>query len=47
MPDSSTTLAEIRDIVRRFGRFKHRNACLGRESTPEEVEFLKQPGSAF
>lgn len=36
-----------RDIVRRFGRFPHRNALLGRTSTPEEVEFLKQPGSSF
>lgn len=36
-----------RDIVRRFGRFPHRNAALGRASTPEEVEFLKQPGSGF
>ena len=36
-----------RDIVRRFGRFPHRNRLLGRESTPEEQEFLKQPGSAF
>jgi uncharacterized protein (DUF924 family) len=36
-----------RDIIRRFGRFPHRNACLGRESTSEEVEFLKQPGSSF
>jgi uncharacterized protein (DUF924 family) len=36
-----------RDIVRRFGRFPHRNAALGRASTPEEVEFLKQPGSSF
>ena len=35
------------DIVFRFGRFPHRNAILGRESTPEEIEFLKQPGSAF
>ena len=35
------------DIVRRFGRFPHRNAALGRESTPDEIEFLKQPGSAF
>jgi uncharacterized protein (DUF924 family) len=35
------------DIVRRFGRFPHRNAALGRASTPEEVEFLKQPGSGF
>ncbi len=34
-------------VVERFGRFPHRNAILGRESTPEELEFLKQPGSAF
>lgn len=34
-------------IVDRFGRFPHRNAVLGRESTPEEAEFLKQPGSSF
>lgn len=36
-----------RVIVERFGRFPHRNAALGRESTPEEIEFLKQPGSGF
>jgi uncharacterized protein (DUF924 family) len=36
-----------RDIVRRFGRFPHRNALLGRPSTPEELEFLKKPGSSF
>ena len=30
-----------RDIIRKFGRFPHRNAMLGRESTPEELEFLK------
>ncbi|MCR4282753.1 MAG: DUF924 domain-containing protein [Bauldia sp.] len=30
-----------RDIIRKFGRFPHRNAALGRESTPEEIEFLK------
>jgi len=30
-----------RDIIRMFGRFPHRNAVLGRESTPEETEFLK------
>jgi uncharacterized protein (DUF924 family) len=35
------------DIVRRFGRFPHRNDLLGRVSTPEELEFLKQPGSSF
>lgn len=36
-----------RDIIQRFGRFPHRNLLLGRESTPEEREFLKQPGSSF
>ncbi|HEY1392981.1 MAG TPA: DUF924 family protein [Methylibium sp.] len=36
-----------REIVRRFGRFPHRNAILGRTSTPEELAFLKQPGSSF
>jgi uncharacterized protein (DUF924 family) len=36
-----------RDIIARFGRFPHRNIILGRVSTTEEVEFLKQPGSSF
>ena len=36
-----------RDVIARFGRFPHRNAILGRASTPEELEFLKQPGSGF
>ena len=36
-----------RDIIERFGRFPHRNKVLGRASTPEETEFLKQPGSSF
>jgi uncharacterized protein (DUF924 family) len=36
-----------RAIVDRFGRFPHRNAVLGRISTPEETEFLKQPDSDF
>ncbi|MFY0563545.1 DUF924 family protein [Archangium lansingense] len=35
------------DIIARFGRFPHRNATLGRESTPEEVAFLQEPGSSF
>lgn len=35
------------DIIERFGRFPHRNEILGRVSTPEELEFLKQPGSRF
>lgn len=34
-------------IIDRFGRYPHRNAVLGRESTPEELEFLAQPGSSF
>lgn len=34
-------------IIDRFGRYPHRNAILGRQSTVEEVEFLKQPGSGF
>jgi uncharacterized protein (DUF924 family) len=36
-----------RDVVARFGRFPHRNSILGRASTAEEIEFLKQPGSSF
>ena len=36
-----------REIIARFGRFPHRNAILGRESTPEEQAFLEQPGSSF
>lgn len=36
-----------RVILERFGRYPHRNAILGRTSTPEELEFLKQPGSSF
>jgi len=36
-----------REVVARFGRFPHRNAILGRASTPDEIEFLKQPGSSF
>jgi uncharacterized protein (DUF924 family) len=40
-------MTKHRDIIARFGRFPHRNAVLGRESTQEEVEFLKQPGSSF
>ena len=36
-----------RDIVERFGRFPHRNKILGRQSTPEELEFLEQPNSSF
>jgi uncharacterized protein (DUF924 family) len=36
-----------RVIIRRFGRFPHRNALLGRTSTDEELRFLEEPGSSF
>ena len=36
-----------RKIVARFGRFPHRNGVLGRESTADELAFLKEPGSSF
>ncbi len=35
------------DVIARFGRYPHRNATLGRASTPEETAFLAQPGSSF
>lgn len=35
------------EVIRRFGRFPHRNAALGRASTPEEEEYLAQPGAGF
>lgn len=34
-------------IIDRFGRYPHRNAVLGRTSTPEEIAFLAGPGSSF
>lgn len=33
-----------RDIIRRFGRFPHRNPMLARETTPEEADFLARGG---
>ena len=36
-----------REIIERFGRFPHRNAILGRPSTPEEAAFLAEPFSSF
>jgi uncharacterized protein (DUF924 family) len=34
-------------IIERFGRYPHRNKILGRQSTPEELSFLAEPGSSF
>lgn len=46
--DSALGFAELhREIIERYGRFPHRNAVLGRVSSVEELEFLKQPGSSF
>jgi uncharacterized protein (DUF924 family) len=45
--DSYRYAVAHRDIIQRFGRFPHRNAALGRDSTPEETVFLTQPGSSF
>jgi len=36
-----------KQIIDRFGRYPHRNRILGRVSSAEEIEFLKQPGSKF
>ncbi|QJD99949.1 DUF924 domain-containing protein [Massilia forsythiae] len=36
-----------RDVIARFGRFPHRNEILGRDSTADETDFLRQPGSRF
>ena len=36
-----------RGVIARFGRFPHRNAILGRASTPDEAAYLAQPGSGF
>lgn len=36
-----------RAVISRFGRFAHRNAVLGRESSVDEIAFLKEPGSSF
>jgi uncharacterized protein (DUF924 family) len=34
-------------LIRRFGRFPHRNAILGRTSTPEELDFLAQHKNGY
>jgi uncharacterized protein (DUF924 family) len=36
-----------RDVIRRFGRFPHRNAVLGRANTAAEDDYLKEPGAGF
>lgn len=49
-PDAEMGLWAVQrhfEIIERFGRFPHRNDCLGRESTAEELAFLTEPHSSF
>lgn len=47
LPDNLDFARRHKAIVDRFGRYPHRNAILGRASTPEEIAFLAEPGSRF
>ena len=47
LENALTFAGRHREIVARFGRFPHRNAPLGRQSTAEELEFLTQLNSSF
>ncbi|ATX77633.1 MULTISPECIES: DUF924 family protein [Reinekea] len=47
IPESLNSARRHRAIIEQFGRYPHRNLILGRASTPEELEFLTQPGSSF
>lgn len=47
LPDNLDFARRHKAIVDRFGRYPHRNAILGRASTPEEIAFLREPGSRF
>jgi uncharacterized protein (DUF924 family) len=46
-PDNLSHAVAHADIVRRFGRYPHRNALLGRATTPEETAFLASDGRSF
>ncbi len=47
LSDSTDFARRHLKIIKKFGRYPHRNFALGRESTPEEIDFLKEPGSSF
>ena len=47
MEDTLSFELRHKEIIDRFGRYPHRNAILGRTSTPEELAFLSEPGSSF
>lgn len=46
-PDYIDFAERHRQVIARFGRFPHRNAYLGRTSTPEELDYLALPGAGF
>lgn len=43
-PDDDRWAEHHHAVIARFGRFPHRNRALGRETTPEEAQFLKEDG---
>ena len=45
--NESSSALRHREIIERFGRFPHRNAILGRDTTPAETAFLEEPNSSF
>ena len=47
LPEQLDFARQHKAIIDRFGHFPHRNVIVGRRSTEEELEFLKQPGSGF
>ncbi|GAB4474210.1 MAG: DUF924 family protein [Burkholderiaceae bacterium] len=47
LPEALEWARKHYDVIARFGRYPHRNAILGRASTPDEMAFLRQPGSRF
>ena len=47
LEDSLRSALRHKAIVDRFGHYPHRNAALGRSSTPQELAFLSEPGSSF
>ncbi|MBP0596077.1 DUF924 domain-containing protein [Paraburkholderia sp. LEh10] len=46
-PSYARSAVRHAEVIARFGRFPHRNALLGRESTNDEIAFLREPGSSF
>lgn len=45
--DALSYAKKHQEVIDRFGRYPHRNECLERSSTPEELEFIQTPGSGF